>query len=55
MAPFDEMLAGDQVRPPYSRVKAWLDTQNPASLAQKAHDAENVFRKTGITFAVYGE
>nr|WP_269766024.1 transposase [Burkholderia ubonensis] len=49
------MLAGDQVRPPYSRVKAWLDTQNPASLAQKARDAENVFRKTGITFAVYGD
>ncbi|KVO64173.1 circularly permuted type 2 ATP-grasp protein, partial [Burkholderia ubonensis] len=33
----------------------WLDTQNPASLAQKARDAENVFRKTGITFAVYGD
>ncbi|NWM64750.1 circularly permuted type 2 ATP-grasp protein, partial [Escherichia coli] len=23
--------------------------------AQKARDAENVFRKTGITFAVYGD
>ncbi|KVD08837.1 hypothetical protein WI81_30295, partial [Burkholderia ubonensis] len=52
MKPFDEMLqSGDMVRAPYARLKQWLDTQNPASLAQKARDAENVFRKTGITFA----
>ncbi|KVE06956.1 MULTISPECIES: circularly permuted type 2 ATP-grasp protein [Burkholderia] len=56
MKPFDEMLqSGDMVRAPYARLKQWLDTQNPASLAQKAHDAEGVFRKTGITFAVYGD
>ncbi|WP_256250305.1 circularly permuted type 2 ATP-grasp protein, partial [Burkholderia ubonensis] len=56
MKPFDEMLqSGDMVRAPYARLKQWLDTQNPASLAQKARDAENVFRKTGITFAVYGD
>ncbi|AOK32663.1 MULTISPECIES: circularly permuted type 2 ATP-grasp protein [Burkholderia] len=56
MKPFDEMLKpGDSVRAPYERLKQWLDTQDPASLAQKAHDAEGVFRKTGITFAVYGD
>ena len=56
MKPFDEMLqSGDMVRAPYARLKQWLDTQNPASLAQKAYDAEGVFRKTGITFAVYGD
>jgi len=56
MKPFDEMLqSGDTVRLPYARLKQWLDTQNPASLAQKAHDAEGVFRRTGITFAVYGD
>lgn len=46
---------GDEVRQPYDQLKSWLDTQNPGRLAQKALDAENVFRKTGITFAVYGD
>jgi uncharacterized circularly permuted ATP-grasp superfamily protein len=54
--PFDEMIqSGGLVRPPYQQLKNWLDTQNSGRLAQKAIDAENVFRKTGITFAVYGD
>ena len=56
MTPFDEMLSSAQgVRAPYELLKQWLDTQHPANLAQKAQDAESVFRRTGITFAVYGE
>ena len=56
MKPFDEMIkTGGDVRPPYDQLKSWLDKQNPGRLAQKALDAENVFRKTGITFAVYGD
>ncbi|RCS25297.1 circularly permuted type 2 ATP-grasp protein [Phyllobacterium salinisoli] len=56
MKPFDEMLLeGDGVRPPYKTLNKWLETQNPEKLAQKTIDAENVFRKTGITFAVYGD
>ncbi|MEN2475367.1 circularly permuted type 2 ATP-grasp protein, partial [Burkholderia sp. GS2Y] len=55
MTPFDEMHTGGRVRAPYSQVNTWLKAQDPASLAQKAHDAEGVFRKTGITFAVYGD
>ena len=56
MKPFDEMLAeANGVRAPYETLKKWLDTQDPAKLAQKARDAEGVFRKTGITFAVYGD
>lgn len=56
MKPFDEMLAGnDGVRPPYEILQKWLDSQNPEKLAQKTVDAEHVFRKTGITFAVYGD
>ncbi|KXF76967.1 hypothetical protein ATN84_13315 [Paramesorhizobium deserti] len=56
MKPFDEMLAeGDGVRPPYKILKKWLETQNPDKLTQKTVDAEHVFRKTGITFAVYGD
>jgi uncharacterized circularly permuted ATP-grasp superfamily protein len=36
-------------------VKSWLDLKTPAALEKKARDAEGVFRRTGITFAVYGE
>jgi len=50
------MLTADgQVRSPYAPVKTWLDQQTPAALEKKARDAEGVFRRTGITFAVYGE
>ena len=56
MTPFDEMLISDNdVRHCYAALRQWLDGQSPAKLGQKARDAENVFRKTGITFAVYGD
>ena len=48
MKPFDEMLQSGDMGAPYARLKQWLDTQNPASLAQKAYDAEGVFRKTAL-------
>nr|WP_312794425.1 circularly permuted type 2 ATP-grasp protein [Tianweitania sp.] len=43
------------LRQPYQKYQAWLDEQDPARLTEKMQDAERVFRKTGITFAVYGE
>ena len=55
---FDEMRghgAGDTVRPPYAGFSAWLDDQRPERLAAKAGEAEAMFRRTGITFAVYGQ
>ncbi|KQT86406.1 hypothetical protein ASG48_06390 [Aurantimonas sp. Leaf443] len=56
MKPFDEMLLGeDSVREPYRRFFDWFGEQDPESLVQKAREAESVFRRTGITFAVYGE
>lgn len=56
MKPFDEMLNhGGNVRQPYEFLKQWLDQQDPHKLLQKSDDAESVFRKTGITFAVYGD
>ncbi|WP_265975382.1 circularly permuted type 2 ATP-grasp protein [Brucella intermedia] len=56
MKPFDEMLNhGGNVRQPYEFLKQWLDQQDPNKLLQKSDDAESVFRKTGITFAVYGD
>ncbi|HEV7415285.1 MAG TPA: circularly permuted type 2 ATP-grasp protein [Tianweitania sediminis] len=43
------------LRDPYKKYQAWLAEQDPARLTEKMQDAERVFRKTGITFAVYGE
>lgn len=52
---FDEMVtASGDPRPPYRDYHTWYASQNPAHLLQKTRDAENIFRKTGITFAVYG-
>ncbi len=56
MKPFDEMLHhGGGVRQPYDLLKQLLDGQAQGKLLQKTKDAESVFRKTGITFAVYGD
>src|SRR5690606_35247157 len=43
------------LRQPYSTYDAWLQAQDPARLTEKMRDAEAVFRRTGITFAVYGD
>lgn len=53
---FDEMLRADgSVRDPYDEFCAWYSTQDAGRLRIKSRDAENFFRRTGITFAVYGE
>lgn len=53
---FDEMLLPDgSVRAPYSEFCEWYGAQDASRLRTKARDAENFFRRTGITFAVYGD
>ena len=53
---FDEMLgAGDEVRAPYAKYHQLLSEIPPEKLKRKSHDAETFFRRTGITFNVYGE
>jgi uncharacterized circularly permuted ATP-grasp superfamily protein len=53
---FDEMRPdGSGLRRPYQGYEDWLKAQDPARLTEKMRDAERVFRKTGITFAVYGD
>lgn len=53
---FDEMFdETGAARAPFSRYGAWLDEQEPTKLLKKAAEAEDLFRKTGITFAVYGQ
>jgi uncharacterized circularly permuted ATP-grasp superfamily protein len=55
-AAFDEMQGTDgEVREPYRAVHQWLQTQKIDDLRRKRQDAEALFRRTGITFAVYGE
>jgi uncharacterized circularly permuted ATP-grasp superfamily protein len=52
---FDEMITADGApRGPYQNYFDWYSSQDPARLLAKSRDAENIFRKTGITFAVYG-
>jgi uncharacterized circularly permuted ATP-grasp superfamily protein len=55
---FDEMHGrdgGDGVREPYRSVQQWLEAQEIADLVAKREEAEALFRRTGITFAVYGD
>jgi len=53
---YDEMLAGGQnIRPSYQRFASWLDQALPAWLHHKQAEADTLFRKIGITFAVYGD
>ena len=53
--PFDEMHNADgSVRAPYAVLDQWLKDQPPQALGVMAADAEAIFRRLGITFAVYG-
>ena len=52
---FDEMRAEqDRVRPHYSGFDQWLRRQPPELMAARRDEAEMIFRRVGITFAVYG-
>jgi len=54
-AAFNEMYAaGGTPRPGYASLHAWLDTAPPELLAHRRAEAELLFRRIGITFAVYG-
>jgi uncharacterized circularly permuted ATP-grasp superfamily protein len=54
--PFDEMsVSGGDVRSPYRRYEKWFSGQEQSHLQIKSRDAERAFRRTGITFAVYGD
>jgi len=54
---FDEMRGvakGKRVRDPYREIGVWLEGQDDHELRRKSLEAEAQFRRTGITFAVYG-
>ncbi len=49
------LVDADTSRPPYKTYDSWLKSQTPRQLRNKAQDAETLFRRTGITFNVYGQ
>ena len=60
MPAFDEMYrsvpyAQAAVREHYAAYAQWLQQQSPQDLQQLREEAELIFRRVGITFAVYGD
>lgn len=52
---FDEMHEADgSVRPAYAEYCEWLDQQDQSWMRRKSFEAESLFRRSGITFNVYG-
>lgn len=53
---YDEMYdAHGGVRAAYAGYCNWYEGQDQAALRRKGQEAENTFRRTGITFNVYGD
>ena len=52
---FNEMYQDGAVRLPYSRLEAWMQAMPAELRSLKQAEAEALFRRIGITFAVYGE
>jgi uncharacterized circularly permuted ATP-grasp superfamily protein len=53
---FDEMYtAKGEVRQHYQEYERWLKAQSDERIANKRAEADLIFRRVGITFAVYGD
>ncbi len=52
---FNEMFSGSSVRPPYEGLEGWAADMPEELRSLKQSEAEALFRRIGITFAVYGE
>ena len=52
---FDEMSGATGARSPYAVYDTWFQLQDTTRLSAKAQEAEAFFRRTGITFNVYGQ
>ena len=53
---FDEMNGkGSAARAPYVNVESWLKTLKKKDFERAQREAENIFRRQGITFSVYGD
>ena len=55
-SPFDEMRSADgRVRPHFGPIADWLAKTPAKRLAEKRREADLLFHRVGITFAVYGD
>ncbi len=52
---FNEMRRGDIIHPAYAPLDAYLRTATVAKLESKQRDANELFRRRGITFTVYDD
>src|ERR1700742_3053590 len=52
---FDEMNGPAGLRSAYQKLAAWLKETPPETLQYRREEAELLFRRIGITFAVYGD
>ncbi|MEM9032636.1 MAG: circularly permuted type 2 ATP-grasp protein [Pseudomonadota bacterium] len=52
---FNEMFSGEGVRAPYRGLEGWSNDMPVELRSLKQSEAEALFRRIGITFAVYGE
>lgn len=52
---FDEMSSPSGVRHGYKKIQEWLSSTTIEDMWRASEEAESLFRKIGITFAVYGE
>lgn len=55
MTIFNEMTVRSGPRAPYREFNRWFQTQDNAWLKNKTQEAEAFFRRSGITFNVYGQ
>lgn len=54
--PFDEMFdSNGKVWPHYAIFNDWLQQQSDVQMSYKREEAELIFRRIGITFAIYGD
>ena len=53
--PYHEMLGPGGVLAKYQGIQRWLEDTPASALATKMQEAELLFRRIGITFAVYKE
>ena len=49
------LISDSEPRDPYKKYFDWYANQESSELIKKSRDAERIFRRTGITFAVYGQ
>lgn len=55
MAFFEMEEADGAIRPCYREIAAWIESSGVPALRTRLVEAETIFRRIGITFAVYGE